>query len=63
VYHLKQQEIRSKHQRHKTTENQQCFGINNAVAGAILLVFRVDGGVARQQQLRDFNMTIVGGAM
>jgi len=60
---LRKQEIRSKHQRHNTTENQQCFVISNAGAESILVVSRVDGGVARQQQLRDFNVTTLGGEM
>jgi len=60
---LQEQKIRSEHQRHNTTENQQCFGINNAGAGAIPPTSRVDGGVARQQQLRDFNVTIINGQM
>jgi hypothetical protein len=65
---LKEQEIslnqeREKHHGHNTTENQQCIFINNAVVGAILVVSRVDGGVARQQQLDDVNATIKGGEM
>jgi hypothetical protein len=58
---LKEQEIRSKYERQKTTGNQQCILINNAVVGAIQAVSRVDGGVARQQQLDDVNATIKGG--
>ena len=45
------------------TENQQCIAINNAGAGAIQQASRVDGGFARQQQLRDFNVTPTGGAL
>ena len=55
---LKEQEIRSKYERRNTTGNQQCIFINNAVVGAILVVSRVDGGVARQQQLHDVNARV-----
>ena len=58
---LKEQEIRSKYHRHNTTQNQQCMFISNAVVRAILVVSRVDGGVARQQQLHHGNVTIEGG--
>jgi hypothetical protein len=37
--------------------------ISNAVVGAIHAVSRVNGGVARQQQLDDFNATIRSGAV
>jgi hypothetical protein len=60
---LKEQNIRSKHMRHNTTQNQQRIFINIAGVGAILVVNGVNGGVARQQQLSDFNVTILGGAM
>ncbi len=58
---LKEQEIISKYHRHNTTQKQQCTLISNAVVGAIPVVSRVDGGVARQQQLHDGNATIRGG--
>ena len=63
---LKEQGIRRKYdydQMHNATENRQCIFINNAVVGAILVVSRVDGGVARQQQLDDFNATLKGDAL
>jgi hypothetical protein len=58
---LKEQEIRGKYERQNTTGNQQCILINNAVLGAIPVAFRVDGGVARQQQPDDVNMTFISG--
>jgi hypothetical protein len=60
---LKEQEIMSKYQRNKATENQQSIFINNAEERAILAGSRVDGGVARQQQLDDGNVTLTGGAV
>ena len=48
---------------HNTTENQERIFINNVVVRAIPAVSRVDGGVARQQQLRDFKLTTLGGEM
>ena len=60
---LKEQNIRSKYMRHNTTQNQQRIFINSAGVGTIPGVSRVNGGVARQQQLGDFNVTILGGAM
>ena len=51
VSSLKEQEIRSKYHRHNTTQNQKCMFISNAVVRAIQAGSRVDGGVARQQQL------------
>ena len=60
---LREQEIRSIYERRNTTGNQLCIFINNTVVGAILFVSRVDGGVARQQQLHDVNATIRGGEM
>ena len=39
------------------------FNKSNAGVRAVPGVSRVDGGVARQQQLDDFNVTILGGAM
>jgi hypothetical protein len=55
---LKKQQIRSKYHMHNTTQNQQCIFISNAVVGAILAVSCVDGGVARQHQLHDSNVTL-----
>jgi hypothetical protein len=46
-----------------TTENQKSILINSAAVGAIPVVFRVDSGVARQQQLHDFNATFQGGVV
>ena len=63
VQSLKEQSIRSKYQRHNTTEHRQSNFINNAAIGAIPAGSRVDGGVARQQQLGDFNATIQGGVV
>ena len=51
VKSLKEQEIRSKYQGHNT------MFIYNAVVGAIPVISRVDGGVARQQQLDGFDAT------
>ena len=48
---------------HNTAENQKCVFVNNAEVGVILYTSRVDGGVARQQQLDDFNMTTRGGVV
>jgi hypothetical protein len=45
------------------TSNHQRNFINNAGVGAILVVSGVNGGVARQQQLGDFNVTFRGGEM
>jgi hypothetical protein len=58
---LKEQEIRSKYHRHNTTQNQQCIVISNAVVRVIPAVSRIDGGVARQQQLHHGNVTFPGG--
>ena len=55
--------MRSKYERQNTSENQQCRFIRNAVVEAIHAVSRVNGGVARQQQLDDFNATIRSGAV
>jgi hypothetical protein len=60
---LQEQEIRSEHQTHNTTEIQQYIFINNAGVGAIPPTSRVHGGVARQQQPHDFNVTIINGQM
>ncbi len=57
----KEQEIRSNCRRHNTTKTRQCIFINNAVVGAIPVASRVNNGIARQQQLDDFNMTKAGG--
>ena len=43
------------------TESQQCISITNANVRALPLGPRVDGCVARQQQLGDLNMTFGGG--
>ncbi len=72
---LKEQEMRSKCQRRNTTEhqqsifNQQCRCRGEIHVIVIIIVFGfvlccvgcVDGGVARQQQLHDFNVTLRGG--
>jgi hypothetical protein len=57
VKSLKAKEIRGKYQRHSTTENQQFISNNNAVKGAIPVFSHVDGGVVRQQQLHDLDVT------
>jgi hypothetical protein len=49
--------------KHKQKKNQKCIFISNAAVGAIPVVSRVDGGVARQQQLGDFNATFQGGVV
>ena len=60
---LQQQGMRSKYERRNTTENQNCRFIRNAVVEAIHAVSRVNGGIARQQQLDDFNTTIRSGSV
>ena len=62
VHLLKEQEIRSKCQRRNTTEHQQSI-FNQQCRGRVEIpeVSRIDGGVARQQQLDDFNVTLRGG--
>jgi hypothetical protein len=55
--------MRGKYERHNTTENLQCRFIRHAVVEAIHAVSRVNGGVARQQQLGDFRATIRSGAV
>ena len=57
---LTEQEIRSKSQKHNTTENQERILINVAVVEVIPAVSRVDGGVARQQQPGDGNVIFTG---
>jgi hypothetical protein len=49
--------------KHKQKKNQKCIFINNEAVGAIPAGSRVDGGVARQQQLGDFNVTARGGVV
>ncbi len=60
---LKEQEMRSKCQRRNTTEHQQLSIFNQQCRcrAEIPKVSRIDGGVARQQQLHDFNVTLRGG--
>jgi hypothetical protein len=59
---LKEQEIKSKCQRRNTTEHQQSI-FNQQCRGRAEIpeVSCIDGGVARQQQLDDFNVTLRGG--
>ena len=70
---LKEQEMRSKCQRRNTTEyqqsifNQQCrcraeiHVIIRVVNNSVFVLCCVDGGVARQQQLDDFSVTLRSG--
>ena len=56
---LKEQEINSKCQKRNIAEHQQCvFNQQCRCSEEIPEVSRIDGGVARQQQLDDFNMTL-----
>ena len=59
---LKEQEISSKCQRRNTTAHQQSvFNQQCRCRAEIPEVSRIDGGVARQQQLDHFNVTLRGG--
>ncbi len=63
VSSLQEQKIRSKYQKTQHNRNHKYIFINKAVVGAIHAVSCVDGGVARQQQLDQRNVSFTGGAV